>query len=249
MVNNIRNNTISEISAKKSLNTLNKIKDAEIIKYKNHTPKHKELLNLLNDLLDVILTDKTLELESQEDKNKNENEIAESRKEENGNENKDDDVDDDDDDDDETMSQNEKSETIKGKNDILDEIINKSKSFEEQIKSFKKIKCVKAYQHSIDYGDKELKFKYFKIELADLSNKIDKKLFEQIFGHTLETLADKLINATNKKENQIIVKNINEDKEKLYEMDPFYNFVIQPSDRHINLIDAIRLILDFNETI
>ena len=34
LVNNIRNNTISGISAKKSLNTLNEIKDAEIIKYK-----------------------------------------------------------------------------------------------------------------------------------------------------------------------------------------------------------------------
>ena len=34
LVNNIRNNTISEISAKKGLNTLNEIKDAEIIKHK-----------------------------------------------------------------------------------------------------------------------------------------------------------------------------------------------------------------------
>ena len=32
-------------------------------------------------------------------------------------------------------------------------------------------------------------------------------------------------------------------------MDSSYNFVIQPSDRRINLIDAIKLILDFNETI
>ena len=39
-------------------------------------------------------------------------------------------------------------------------------------------------------------------------NIIDKKLFEQIFGHTLEALANKLINTTNKKENQIIVENI-----------------------------------------
>ena len=113
----------------------------------------------------------------------------------------------------------------------------------------KKVKGLKGYQHSNDYGDKELKFKYLKIELADMSNKIDKKLFKQIFGHTLETLANKLINTTNKEENQIIVKNINENKEKLYEMDPFYNFVIQPIDRRINLIDIIRLILDFNETI
>ena len=73
MVNNIRNNTVSEISAKKDLNTLNEIKNAEIIKYKKPTPKHKELLNLFNDLLDTILTDKTLESESQEDKNENEN--------------------------------------------------------------------------------------------------------------------------------------------------------------------------------
>ena len=83
MVNNIRNNTISEIDAKKDLNTLNKIKNAEIIKYKKRTPGHKELLNLFNDLLDIILTDKTLESESQEDENKNENEKVESKKEEN----------------------------------------------------------------------------------------------------------------------------------------------------------------------
>ena len=67
MVNNIRNNAISEISAKKGLNTLNEIKNAEIIKYKRRTPKQKELLNLLNDLLDTILTDKTLKSKSQKD--------------------------------------------------------------------------------------------------------------------------------------------------------------------------------------
>ena len=40
LVNNIKNNAISEISAKKSLNTLTKIKNAEIIKY-NDTPQDK----------------------------------------------------------------------------------------------------------------------------------------------------------------------------------------------------------------
>ena len=88
MVNNIRNNTISKIDAKKDLNTLNKIKNAEIIKHKRCTTKHKELLNLFNDLLDIILTDKTLESESQEDKNENENENDEtlmSSKDENKN--------------------------------------------------------------------------------------------------------------------------------------------------------------------
>ena len=82
-----------------------------------------------------------------------------------------------------------------------------------------------------------------------MSNEIDKKLFEQIFGHTLIKLADKLINTTNKEENQIIVNNINKNNDKLYEMDPFNDWVIQPNDQRINLIDAIKLILDFNETI
>ena len=137
LVNNIRNNTISEIGAKKGLNTL-KIKNAEI-KYKKLTAKHKELLNLFNDLLDIILTDKTLEWASHDDKNKNKNEKVESRKEENEkvqsrkqeNENENEDEDDykneneddyenenDYEDDDETMSQNEKNE-IKGTNDNL----------------------------------------------------------------------------------------------------------------------------------
>ena len=38
------------------------------------------------------------------------------------------------------MSQNEKNEIIRNLNDSLDEIIDKSKSFEEQIKSLKKIR-------------------------------------------------------------------------------------------------------------
>ena len=67
-----------------------------------------------------------------------------------------------------------------------------------------------------------------------MSNEIDKKLFEQIFGHTLIKLADKLINTTNKEENRIIVKNINKNKEKLYEQDDYYNFVIQPNSGRID---------------
>ena len=82
-----------------------------------------------------------------------------------------------------------------------------------------------------------------------MSNEIDEKLFKQIFGHTPIKLADKLINTTDKEQNQIIVENIEKDKNQLFKEDEFYNFVIQPSDQHINLIDSINLILDFNETI
>ena len=142
------------------------------------------------------------------------------------------------------MNQN-KNNIIKEINDTLDEIIDKSKSFEEQIKSLRKLKCLKGYWPYNDFGDKELKSKYFKIELADLSNEIDKKLFEQIFGHTLIKLANKLINTTNKEENQIIVNNFIKNKDKLYEEDKFRDYVIQPSSRRINLFDSINLILEF----
>ena len=54
-----------------------------------------------------------------------------------------------------------------------------------------------------------------------MSNQIDKNLFEQTFGHKFKTLANKLINTTNKEENQIIVSNINKNKDKLYEQDDF----------------------------
>ena len=134
MVNNIRNNTISKIEAKKCLNTLDKIKNAEI-KDKRLIPGQKELLNLF-DLLDTILTDKTLEPKSQENKNekaerrKEENERVESRKEENENletrkeENKDEDYENEDEDehyenkneyeyDYETMSQDKKKRNNK----------------------------------------------------------------------------------------------------------------------------------------
>ena len=68
MVNNIKDNTISEIDVKKRLNTLNIIKNSEI-KHKRLIPGQKELLNLFDDLSNIILTDKTLKSESQEDKN------------------------------------------------------------------------------------------------------------------------------------------------------------------------------------
>ena len=68
-------------------------------------------------------------------------------------------------------------EIIKEKNDTLDQVIEKSKSFEEQIKSLKKREDLKGFYPYKDFGDKELKSKYFKIELAGMSNEIDKKLF------------------------------------------------------------------------
>ena len=115
------------------------------------------------------------------------------------------------------MNQNNKNIIIKKLNDHLDEIIDKSKSFEDQIKSIKKVENLEEYYFINDFDDKELKFKIFKLKLAHLSNEIDEDLFEQIFDHKFETLANKLINATNKEENQITVNNINKNENKLYE--------------------------------
>ena len=94
------------------------------------------------------------------------------------------------------MSQNE---IIKKLNDLLDEIIDKLKSFEDQIESLKKLEDLKEYLPYDGQDDKELKSKYFKIKLADKSNEIDEKLIEQIFGHTLIKLVDKPINTKNNK--------------------------------------------------
>ena len=233
MVNNIRNNTISEISAKKGLNKLNEIKNAGIIKYKKCTPKQKELLNLFNDLLDVILTDKTLMSSKDENENENDKTLMSSN------------------DDDDNENENGKTLIIiKKLNNCLDEIIGKSKSFEDQIKSIKKVENLNQFWFINGYGNKELEFKIFKLRLAHLSNINDKKLFNQIFGHTFKALANKLINTTSKEENQIIVNSIKENKEKLYkeyETSYGYDYVIQPSDRRVDLIDAINLILKFNE--
>ena len=121
-----------------------------------------------------------------------------------------------------------------------------------QIKIIWKVENLNEYYFINDYGNKELEFKIFKQELAHLSDIIDKKLFKQIFGHKFKTLAKKLINITNKKENQITVNVINKNKEILYEEDetePFHDFVIQPSSQRVSLIHTINLILDFSKTI
>ena len=72
LVNNIKDNKISEIDAKKRLNTLNIIKNSEI-KHKRFIPGQKELLNLFHDLSTITLSDKTL-MSSKDEKLKEEKE-------------------------------------------------------------------------------------------------------------------------------------------------------------------------------
>ena len=81
-----------------------------------------------------------------------------------------------------------------------------------------------------------------------MSNIIDKKLFKQIFGHTFEALANKLINTANKGENQIIVNNVEKNKDKIYEKEKT-SYGYSYGDRRVDLIDARYLILKFSEKI
>ena len=48
----------------------------------------------------------------------------------------------------------DQNEIIKEKNDLLDEIIDKSKSFEDQIESLKKVKNLDDYYYDNDFDDK-----------------------------------------------------------------------------------------------
>ena len=127
-------------------------------------------------------------------------------------------------------------------------MIDETKSFEEQINLLREIDLSEYWHMKYDY-DKELNLKIFKLKYAYLSEDLDEKLFEEVFGHTFVTLANKLINTTNKEENQIIVNDIKKIKDKLYEQDDFHEFVIQPNYKRTDLIDAAKLILDFHETI
>ena len=91
----------------------------------------------------------------------------------------------------ETVDQNKKNIMIKKLNDHLDKIIDKPKSFEDQIESLEKVENLEEYYFINDFDDKELECKIFKLKLAYLLNIINKKLFEQMFGHILIKLADK----------------------------------------------------------
>ena len=95
-------------------------------------------------------------------------------------------------------------------------MIDESISFEEQINLFKKINLLYEYWSvGYDDDDKNLSLKIFKLRVAYISKDIDEKLFEEIFGHTFVTLANKLINTTKKEENRIIINNIKKNMDKL----------------------------------
>ena len=128
--------------------------------------------------------------------------------------------------------------------------IGKTKSFEEQIELLKKRDFLDEYWHMGYYhDDKELNLKIFKAKAAHILNDLDEQLFDKIFGHTFAALADKLINTTNKEENKIIIDDIKKNRDKIYEQDESSKFVIEPTYKRGDLLDAIKIILNFNEVL
>ena len=125
--------------------------------------------------------------------------------------------------------------------------INKTKSFEDQIYIFKKIPGLGDYCFIEYYEDnKEINLRLFKLKLAHILNDVDDNLFEKIFGVTSVKLADKLINTTSKEDNQMLVNDIEINRDKIFERDKFSKYVIQPAHKRSDLLDAVKVILEFN---
>ena len=194
MIDNINKNTISETHARKNLNALNELKNTGI-KNKRLSSNQKELLKLFDDLL------KTISNNNSNSNNNNSNNTNKNESEnENDNEHDNDNVNDNDNDN-ENENENYDDYEIKKINDYF-KMIDESISFEDQIKLLKIMDDINTYWNMRYYDDyRELNLKIFKLKYAFLANDLDEKLFEEIFGHTFVTLANKVINITNKEEN------------------------------------------------
>ena len=128
--------------------------------------------------------------------------------------------------------------------------IDETKSFEYQTEELKKEEYLNECWHLCYYDNiKEINFKIFKLKCAYTLIDIDEDLFKEIFGHTFVALADKLINTKSKEEYLIIINDIKKKKDKIYEQVDFIYFVIQPGYKCADLLDAVKIVIDYNEVI
>ena len=161
-----------------------------------------------------------------------------------------------------SVNENENENVSKNENESVDKIddnvdtnnyfniIDKTKSFKDQIEILKKMDDLSQYWDMNYYDDnKRLNFKTFKLNFAYISNDVDKQLFEKIFGRTYVALAHELLNTTSKRENQIFINNIKKNKGEIYEQDDSSNYIIQSTYKRTDLNNAINVILKFNEII
>ena len=199
LINNIKYNTISEADTKKKINELNKIKEVET-KGRRLIDSQKILLSLFDDLKTIF---------NNNNNNSNNNESDSNNENENENENKSDDG----------------QYYLEQMNNNFKEI-DETKSFEDQIKILKKIPDLGNYRYNEYYEDnKEANLRLFKLKLANIINDVDDILFKEIFGFKSVEFADKLINITRKKNNQI------------------------PPHKRDDVLDTVKVVVKFNKTI
>ena len=234
MVNDIKNNTISEALAKQKLNALNKIKKAEA-KNKRLINGQKILLNLFDDLVETIYFVKK---ENNNNNNVSVNENENENKNENENEN-------------EIENENVNKTDVNIDTNNYFNINDKTKSFADKIETPKKMEDDLSQYWNLNYCDdnKKLNFNIFQLKFAHISNDVDEQLFEEMFGHKYVALADKLLNTKSKEDNQIFINDIKKNRDKIYEQDDSSNYVIQQIYKRSDLISAIDVILNFNDII
>ena len=169
MINNIKNNTISETDAKQKLNSLDEIRKKEA-KNKRLISSQKTLLNLFDDLLKTIFNNNN---------NNNNNESVNDNERVNDNESINDN---------ESVNESESENKNKNVNDYENhkirqinccfKTIDKTKSFEEQIEILETVDFLDEYW-DMNYCDdnKKLNFKIFKLKFSHIFNDVDDNLF------------------------------------------------------------------------
>ena len=233
MINNIKSNTISKANAKRKINESKEIKKVETKGKRLIRSQHK-LLSLFDDLKTIFNNNNNSNNNESDSNNKNENEKENETENENENENEN-----------ESDDGQYYLEQINNNFKKIDE----TKSFKDQIDILKEIPWLNDYWYIEYYEDnKETNLRLFKLKLAHIFNDVDDNLFKEIFGLSSVKLVSKLINTTSKEHNQVLIDLIETSKDKVFEQDE-YRFVINPSHKRVDLLDTVKVILKFNETI
>ena len=95
--------------------------------------------------------------------------------------------------------------------------------------------------------NKETNLRLFKLKFAHIFNDADDNLFKEIFGVTSVKLADKLVNVTSQKDNEVLIDHIEIKRDKMFEQDKYSRYVIQASHKRTDLIDTVKVLLDFKK--
>ena len=128
-------------------------------------------------------------------------------------------------------------------------MIDETKSFKDQIDLLKEIPDSNDYWYMKYFEDnKDINLRLVKLKFAHILNDVDDNLFTEIFGLTSVGLVGKLINERSKEDNQMLIDLIETNKDKIYKQE-HSQYVIQPAHKCSDLLDAVEVILKFNETV